>query len=167
VKKFDKWRKINDKFRIFAEIKQFMKKDLNYESQEEPSKNMLNEPTIGYLISTSRQGIPFNTFIKMTEKSSFSLDDWSAFLHLSERTMQRYKKEKKAFDPIHSEKILEISMLYSRGSEVFGNSEKFNIWLNAKSIALGGIKPKDLLDNTFGIGLLKNELTRIEHGVLA
>ncbi len=144
-----------------------MKKDSYDTGEEDTSKSIVSEPSVGYLINTSRQGIPFNAFTKMTEKSPFSLDDWSAFLHLSDRTMQRYKKEKKAFDPIHSEKILEITMLYNRGSEVFGTSEKFNTWLNAKSIALGGIKPKDLLDNTFGIGLLKNELTRIEHGVLA
>src|ERR1035437_1700934 len=129
-----------------------------YKNEEESAeRSILNEPSVGYLINATRQGIPFHTFTKMTENSPFSLDDWSAFLHLSERTMQRYKKEKKAFDPIHSEKILEISMLYNRGSEVFGNNEKFNNWLDAKSIALGGIKPKDLLDSTFGIGLLKNE----------
>jgi len=134
---------------------------------EEDTSGLVNEPSTGYLINTTRQGIPFHAFTKMTENSPFSLDDWSAFLHLSERTIQRYKKEKKSFDPIHSEKILEITMLYNRGSEVFGTSEKFDTWLNAKSIALGGIKPKELLDSTFGIGLLKNELTRIEHGVLA
>ena len=128
---------------------------------------ILREPEVGYLINTTRHGIPYHTFTKMTEKSPFGLDDWSSFLHLSERTMQRYKKEKKAFDPIHSERILEITMLYDRGSEVFGKSEKFDTWLNSKSIALGGIKPKELLDSTFGIGMLKNELTRIEYGVLA
>ncbi len=130
-------------------------------------ETLVNEPTIGYLINTTRHGIPFHTFTKMTENSPFSLDDWSFFLHLSERTMQRYKKEKKAFDPIHSERILEITMLYERGTEVFGKNEKFDTWLNSKSIALGGIKPKELLDSTFGIALLKNELTRIEYGVLA
>jgi len=130
-------------------------------------ETIVEDPSVGYLINTTRNGIPFHTFTKMTENSPFSLDDWSSFLHLSERTMQRYKKEKKAFDPIHSERILEITMLYNRGSEVFGKSEKFDTWLNSKSIALGGIKPKELMDSTFGIGMLNNELTRIEYGVLA
>jgi putative toxin-antitoxin system antitoxin component (TIGR02293 family) len=120
-----------------------------------------------YLINTARKGIPFSTFSKMTENSPFGLDEWSGFLHLSERTMQRYKKEKKTFDPIHSEKILEITMLFNRGAEVFGSSERFDIWLTTESIALGGIKPKELLDSTFGIEVLNQELTRIEYGVLA
>ena len=152
----------------------FMKKEKEYKNAD-TSANYLNEPnqayqqtpSSSYLINTMRSGIPFHTFSKMTESSPFSLDDWSAFLHLSERTIQRYKKEKKTFDPIHSEKILEITMLYKRGSEVFGKSEKFDSWLSTKSIAMGGIKPKDLLDSSFGITLINDELTRIEHGVLA
>ncbi len=135
--------------------------------EEDPTKNQVNEPDSVYLINTSRHGISFHNFTKITEDSPFDLNDWSAFLHLSERTMQRYKKEKKSFDPIHSEKILEIILLYDRGTEVFGSRTKFNTWLSAKSIALGGTSPKELLDTTFGIGLIKNELTRIEHGVLA
>jgi putative toxin-antitoxin system antitoxin component (TIGR02293 family) len=146
-----------------------MKEEKKYKSyyDEDFNKSIVSEPETGYLIDTTRRGIPFNSFTHMTEKTPFSLDEWSAFLHLSERTMQRYKKEKKSFDSIHSEKILEITMLYNRGADVFGSNDKFDIWLDAKSIALGGIKPSSLLDSTFGIGMLKNELTRIEHGVLA
>ncbi|HMG69386.1 MAG TPA: MbcA/ParS/Xre antitoxin family protein [Chitinophagaceae bacterium] len=81
--------------------------------------------------------------------------------------MQRYKKEKKSFDPIHSEKNLEVTLLYNLGVEVFGNKDKFNTWLETKNLALGGMKPKELLDNTFDIGLLKDELVRIEYGILA
>ena len=81
--------------------------------------------------------------------------------------MQRYKKERKSFDSNSSEKIIEIALLYKYGIEVFGNKEKFNTWLETKNVALGGIVPKELLDNTFGINLLKDELTRIEYGILA
>ena len=58
-------------------------------------------------------------------------------------------------------------MLYIKGLEVFGDTDKFDIWLESKNIALGGKRPKNLLDNTFGVNLIKDELTRIEHGVLA
>ncbi|WP_207430015.1 type II toxin-antitoxin system Xre/ParS family antitoxin [Sabulibacter ruber] len=119
------------------------------------------------LVETVRQGIKFPLFMKIANQSPFDLSEWSVFLNLSERTIQRYKKEKKTFDPIHSEKILEVTLLYKRGTEVFGNAEGFNAWLEAKNVALGGITPKSLLDTTFGIGLVKDELTRIEHGVLA
>jgi putative toxin-antitoxin system antitoxin component (TIGR02293 family) len=127
----------------------------------------LGNRNISALIATVREGISFASFIALVKKSPFNVAEWSSFLHLSERTMQRYKKEEKSFDPIYSEKILEITLLYRRGVEVFGDKERFNVWLNANNIALGNVKPKDLLDNTFGISLLKDELGRIEHGILA
>jgi putative toxin-antitoxin system antitoxin component (TIGR02293 family) len=131
------------------------------------SYNASDDRDILQLIDTIRQGIKFALFISLAEKSPFSLTEWSGFLHISERTMQRYKKEKKSFDPIYSEKILEVTMLCKYGAEVFGDNNKFNTWLETKNIALGGVKPKDLLDNTFGIGMVKDELTRIEYGLLA
>jgi len=141
--------------------------DVLYKNDEDAPISCVSEANVAYLITTTRKGIPFNIFTEMTKESPFSLDEWSGFLNLSERTMQRYKKEKKAFDPIHSERIMEITMLYNRGTEVFGNHTKFDLWLNSTNIAMGGVKPKDLLDSTFGIGMLRNELIRIEHGVLA
>ena len=109
----------------------------------------------------------FRAIRGIADKSPFSTTEWSNFLHLSERTFQRYKKDRRTFDPLHSEKILEITLVYNKGVEVFGDKANFDAWLSAKNVALGGIKPKELLDSSFGIGLLKDELTRIEHGVLA
>lgn len=139
--------------------------------------NILEESTITYgtvddtnvfrLIDAIRSGINFPVFDTIAKQSSFTMNEWSGFLHLSERTMQRYQKEKKTFDPSSSEKIMEILLLTRMGTEVFGSSEKFTSWLETSNIALGSKKPKDFLDNTFGIGLLKDELTRIEHGILA
>ena len=119
------------------------------------------------LIEAVRQGVKFNAFFNFANKGPFSINEWSAFLHLSERTMQRYKREKKTFDSLQSEKILEIALLYKKGTEVFGTGEKFNNWLTTDNVALGNVKPKDLFDSSFGINLLKDELGRIEYGVLA
>ncbi|HEY5465140.1 MAG TPA: antitoxin Xre/MbcA/ParS toxin-binding domain-containing protein [Hanamia sp.] len=137
----------------------------------------LNEKTITYnsvddkdvfsIIKAIKTGIKFSVFTSIAQNSPFTLNEWSGFLNISERSMQRHKKEKRTFDSDSSEKIIEITLLYKYGIEVFGNKEKFNSWLETKSVALGGVVPKELLDNTFGINLLKDELTRIEYGVLA
>ncbi|WP_116789419.1 type II RES/Xre toxin-antitoxin system antitoxin [Flavobacterium psychrotrophum] len=119
------------------------------------------------LIRTAREGISFATFAGFVEKSPFDLNDWSIFLHLSERTMQRYKKEARTFDAQQSEKILEIALLYNKGIEVFGNADKFNLWVDSPNLALGRILPKSLMDSSFGLSLLKDELVRIEYGILA
>lgn len=129
--------------------------------------NAADDNDVLSLIEAVRQGVKFNAFFNFANKGPFSINEWSAFLHLSERTMQRYKREKKTFDSLQSEKILEIALLYKKGTEVFGTAAQFNIWLTANNVALGGVKPKDLFDSSFGINLLKDELGRIEYGVLA
>ncbi len=119
------------------------------------------------LIQLTRKGVDYSLFRLIAGNSSFSIKDWSSFLHVTERTLQRYKKEEKAFEQPYAERILEIAQLQKRGQEVFGGGDRFHEWMDTKVIALGGVKPKSLLDSSFGIGVLNRELTRLEHGVLA
>lgn len=129
--------------------------------------NALDANNVMWLIEQVRKGINYRKFIQFANIGSFNLIEWAGFLHLSERTMLRYKQEEKTFDTLQSEKIIEITLLQKKGTEVFGSEPQFNLWLNANNIALGNIKPKQMLDNSFGINLLKDELTKIEHGILA
>ena len=126
-----------------------------------------DDRNIFLLIKKSREGMKYSAFSGIQKQLPLKVADWCNILHLSERTLQRYKKEKIDLSPIYSEKVLEIKLLFNKGVEVFGDIENFSHWLNSKNIALGGIKPISLLDNTFGIMLLKDQLIRIEHGVLA
>lgn len=126
-----------------------------------------DDKNILLLIKKSREGMKYAAFARLQKQLPLKVSDWSNILHLSERTLQRYKKEKIDLSPIYSEKVLEIKLLFNKGVEVFGNIENFSQWLVSKNIALGGVQPISLLDNTFGIMLLKDQLTRIEHGVLA
>lgn len=119
------------------------------------------------IIRTVREGIAFDFFRKLTSFIPFSTEDWSRVLHLTERSLQRYKKENKTFDSLQSEKIFQVMLLYKKGISVFGTKALFDLWLDTISPALGHIKPKDLLDSTFGIEMIEDELIRIEHGVLA
>lgn len=126
-----------------------------------------DEETSLSLITLVREGIPYKDFKRIVENSPFAFTEWADFLHLSERTIQRYKKENKSFDPLHTEKIIEIAILLSIGMDVFGDKDNFNRWLGSKSVTLGGIKPMELLDSSFGIEMVRDELGRVEHGVLA
>ena len=138
---------------------------------------LVNDPSIGYhsfddfgifqLVSATRKGFSFADFQALFKKLTFSMQDWASFLHISERTLQRYKKDKKAFDSLQSERIMQIVLLQKFGTEVFGSEENYSTWLISNNVALGNCLPKSLLDNTFGIELVKNELGRIQHGVLA
>ena len=81
--------------------------------------------------------------------------------------MAKTKDRSDHINSIESEKFTEIQLLYKKGVEVMGSHAKFEQWLQTENLALGKIKPFVLLDNSFGISLLEEELTRIEHGILA
>lgn len=119
------------------------------------------------LINATREGVDYKTFNEFSVTYPLNTTDWSRILNVSERTFQRYKRENKKFDSIHTEKLLLIMLLFKKGTEVFGNKSNFLTWINSKNIALGGVLPISLLDNSFGISMVKDELIKIEHGVLA
>jgi putative toxin-antitoxin system antitoxin component (TIGR02293 family) len=127
----------------------------------------LDNKDVFMLIKSTREGLGYDTFDKLSGRFPLNNSDWSKILNMSERTMQRYKREKKRFDPIHSERLLLIMLLFKKGTEVFGDSDSFIKWLNSENISLGGVKPINLLDNSFGVNIVKDELSRIEHGMLA
>lgn len=135
-----------------------MKKPKEYKLPDEDSLDMV------YVL---RDGVDLGYFYNLSNRINFTLEDWSSYLHLSERTLQRYKKQKKHFDTIYSERIVQIDLLYKKGAEVFDSEANFQTWMETVSVPLGGIRPKELLDTTYGINLVTDELSRIEHGILA
>lgn len=135
-----------------------MAKEKLYQHNDEDSFDLTN---------MVREGVPFPYFTKLSNQIHFGFDDWSTYLHLSERTIQRYKKENKSFDPLYSERILQIELLYKKGADVFGVADNFYTWMDTVSMPLGNVKPKELLDTAFGIEAVYDELGRIEHGIFA
>jgi putative toxin-antitoxin system antitoxin component (TIGR02293 family) len=113
----------------------------------------------------TRAGINFTHFLCITEDSNLNLHEWSNILHLSKRTMQRYKKENISFSPLQSEIILKVVLIFQKEHDVFGREIEINNWINADNLSFGGSKSKCLLDSTFGIRMIEDELIRIEHGL--
>jgi putative toxin-antitoxin system antitoxin component (TIGR02293 family) len=130
-------------------------------------KDSLEAKDILILISEVKAGIPYTKFVSLAGTSPFSLEEWSGLLHISPRTMQRHKKRRSRFSSTYTEKIFQVTLLSEKGVDVFGDKEKYNLWLDTQNLALGKKRPKELLDTSFGIGLVTDELTRIEYGVFA
>ena len=139
------------------------------------SKDIPSEPEISYgsisngnafkLIDIVLEGIDYRSFNKIVDKHPFTVAEWCQFLGVSDRTLQRYKRDKKSFDPTTSEKILKLTMLFKYGEEVFEDRDNFHEWLSTPIVALGGKEPKFLFRTDIGIGLVKDVIGRIEHGV--
>ena len=75
--------------------------------------------------------------------------------------------KKSNYDKEVSERLFEIAEVYSKGFEVFGDEKKFNNWIHEVSLALGGITPFSLLDTSYGVQVVLNELGRIDYGIFA
>jgi putative toxin-antitoxin system antitoxin component (TIGR02293 family) len=156
---------------IFA--KYFGKKGIfgygkSYSPKGEPRISIvMDDSDMPYLISSVRKGIGYPDFEKMVAFSSFTLPEWSSILHLTERSLQRYKQQKQTSTPYSPKKS---SRLFSYSKKVLPylvQKKKFDTWLNTNIVSLGGILPKEVLDSAFGIEWIMDELGRIEHGTLA
>jgi putative toxin-antitoxin system antitoxin component (TIGR02293 family) len=120
------------------------------------------------IILAIRNGIPYSFFEAIFNFAPFSENDWADFLDVSTKSLQRYKSAANhRFKPIHSEKIIEIAEVTYAGLDVFGDMDKFSLWLNTPNFALGNLKPFDLLKDSYGKELVLSELVRIDHGILA
>lgn len=120
------------------------------------------------LIQAIRVGVPYRLFALIKEGSPFSEEEWADFLSISLKSLQRYKAAKDhLFKPTHSEKIFEIAEVTELGRSVFENNEKFMLWLSTPSFALGGLKPVDLIRDSYGKEMVINELHRIDQAIFA
>ncbi|MEM7548487.1 MAG: antitoxin Xre/MbcA/ParS toxin-binding domain-containing protein [Bacteroidota bacterium] len=125
----------------------------------------LNEPLAPYgsanYFELANQAMSKNYIKEILSITRLSLAELMEIIPISIDTYKR----KKEFGPAVTEKILELEEVYRKGLEVFEGG--FYSWMDAKNAALGNIKPKKLLVNSFGVRRLLDELGRIEHGVLA
>lgn len=60
----------------------------------------------------------------------------------------------KNFKPIHSEKIIEMAEVTNVGIIVFGDRDKFKLWLEIATFSLGNFKPMELLKDSYGQELI-------------
>lgn len=133
-----------------------------YDRSEITFKDFLQNKVLIMLVI--RSGVPYSLFEKVQLFAPFSENEWAEFLDLSTRSLQRYKQADKPFGPLQSEKIIEMAEVTQTGLDVFGDMEKFKLWLETPSYALGN-RPVELLKDSYGKELVISELTRINHGI--
>jgi putative toxin-antitoxin system antitoxin component (TIGR02293 family) len=117
------------------------------------------------VIEKAKQGIRGRDLEEIQKETNFSNEDWSRYLQVAWRTIQRYRKQNSVIDSASSERALLVAQIVEDGRSVFGDDAAFRTWLGLPSRALGGKSPNELLDTTTGMHVVKSELLRIEHGV--
>jgi putative toxin-antitoxin system antitoxin component (TIGR02293 family) len=140
------------------------KKPVKYTAPKAPAlASLLSEPEVAYAVDTQQFGI--SAFESLQQKLGFSQAEWAAILHLSERTLQRYLKDEKAFTGLQAELLHYLRKLTDTGLQLFDSAESFVQWLRSPKSVLGHLLHFQSLQSITGIRLLQQELGRIAYGV--
>ena len=115
--------------------------------------------------STMVKDFTYREFKKIADKIPFTQREWSDMLHISERTLQRYAKDDGNFTFNVIDRIIQIDKVIKRGTEVFGNPDKFISWLRSEPFMLEGKLSLQSLSDFDGITRVMTQLGRIEHGL--
>ncbi len=128
----------------------------------------LDSPTISSfdLMMLTRQGIPRAAIDALANSLHLSVSELTKYLHVSERTLQRYSPDKHLSTEL-SDRVLQIAKVYARSLDVFEDPEITSNWLKQPNVALGNIAPVEYLDTSSGVEIVLDELTRIEYGVFS
>jgi putative toxin-antitoxin system antitoxin component (TIGR02293 family) len=118
------------------------------------------------LVDLSNQGITKDALFHLAEYFSFSINQMTQLLPVTERTIQRYSPQE-PLSRMVSEQILQIAEVAAKGSKVFESRDRFLAWMNHPNKALSGKTPMSLLNSKFGTDMVLDELGRIEHGVFS
>ncbi|MGM0678131.1 MAG: type II RES/Xre toxin-antitoxin system antitoxin [Pseudomonadota bacterium] len=115
-------------------------------------------------VSEIRKGLPVSSVLNLARSLQTTENYLLPIIGISDRTLQRRRKEKKLLDPVESDRLYRLAKVYARAHEVFEDEEVALDWLKSGNRALGDV-PLMLLDTEAGTDMVERVLTRIEHGV--
>lgn len=119
------------------------------------------------LVKIANEGIQASNLEELYVLTKHNKNFFAEVLLISTKTIERYIKENKTFNPSESEKLLKLQEMYQWGIDVFGNAEEFNNWIEKPAYGLNFMLPKELMKTINGIKLVEDELVRIAYGELA
>ena len=140
------------------------------EHSQDNINSKLNEPVSFYakpIKQTSLKEFTYEDFKKVADKIPFTQAEWSAILHISERTLQRYAKDNHLFAPINAERVLLIKKVLEEAKITFGKTEKFYEWIKRNPYMMEGNLSVQSLSTYEGIQNVLTQLGRIQQGILA
>jgi len=113
-----------------------------------------------------RKGLPKRSALHLQSLLGLTAREMSTLLDMSYRTFQR-KGDDDLLGLSSTEQLVEIAEVVEHALRIFAERHHVIDWLNTSLVGLGGQKPMDLLDNSFGIRAVRHALGRLEHGVFS
>ncbi len=123
------------------------------------------EPEVLYAITVKSNYFEISRFELLSKKLLFSQLEWADILHISDRTLQRYLKDKKPFEGLYAEHLYQLENMANLGLAVFSTPEGLKQWLLKSKDVLSEQLDFSTLQSFWGVKLISNELGRIAYGV--
>jgi putative toxin-antitoxin system antitoxin component (TIGR02293 family) len=117
-------------------------------------------------VPMARIGFPFGALEATAGSLGRSVEATAKVINIPQRTMYS-RKSTNRLNPDESDRVLRLALVIAEADDVLGSREKTQRWLSKPSRALGGQTPESLLVTEYGAQLVREELSRIEHGVFA
>ncbi|HEX8350280.1 MAG TPA: antitoxin Xre/MbcA/ParS toxin-binding domain-containing protein [Hymenobacter sp.] len=117
------------------------------------------------LLMVAVKGLSVQALRTLQRRMQFSNKEISELLAISESTLARREHSKRALTRDEGEKTIQLSAVMAKGLEVFEDEEDFRHWLETDNVALGGIRPKELLTSAIGRDQVRDLLGRIQYGI--
>lgn len=148
----------------------------NYTTTTDSLENIAHEPVLAYnlpknYVNSSNLSVSpisnftYKQFLQVANKVPFSLKEWAGFLHLSERTLQRYAQDNSTFSGIYTDRILHLEQLFDLGLEVFKSPQALYNWLVKDKLVFNKTLNASSLQTQQGITDTFNQLGRIVYNV--
>jgi putative toxin-antitoxin system antitoxin component (TIGR02293 family) len=147
-----------------------------YVTSDEPNKDwMVHEYIVPYetlfesplaKLGAIKDGLKANALTDLIHVTGATQIDVAKWLDITEPTLRKHIQSTKGLNPGISEHIIQLFELFNKGMDTFGSLSEFKGWLKSYNIGIDA-KPFDLLDTITGIGIIMNELIRIDYGVTA
>jgi putative toxin-antitoxin system antitoxin component (TIGR02293 family) len=113
-----------------------------------------------------RQGLQPNAINDLIVVTGATQADVSRWLDITEPTLRKHIQNNRELNLGISEHIIQLFELFNKGLDTFGSLDEFKSWLKSYNIGVDAI-PFDILDTITGIGIVMNELVRIDYGATA
>ncbi|HTI58449.1 antitoxin Xre/MbcA/ParS toxin-binding domain-containing protein [Mucilaginibacter sp.] len=113
-----------------------------------------------------RKGLQPNAINDLIVVTGATQTDVSRWLDITEPTLRKHIQNTKELNLGISEHIIQLFELFNKGLDTFGSLTEFKHWLKSYNIGIDAV-PFEILDTITGIGIIMNELIRIDYGATA
>ena len=121
--------------------------------------------TTAHRLRQVQKGFHYESLLRFHKQSGIPIGTIADLVQLPQRTLMR-RKAKGRLRPDESERLLRISGVFEKASELFeGDAEHARRWLTSPNKELDNISPLDFARTEIGAREVEDLIGRLAHGV--